>query len=92
MYDLSSDINTKCNGYFLVATIDNYMLICKYNRLDFVFDDFTDTISNGVSGDGMLESAYSKLVNPTQLSVFEIVNNISSILSFPNMDSIHDVF
>ena len=92
MSNLTSEINTKYNGYFPVATIDNYTLMCKYNHLDFVFYDFTDIVSNGVNGDGMLESVYSKLNVPTQLSVVELLNNISIILTCPNMDSIDDVF
>ena len=68
------------------------MLRCKYDRIDLVFYEFIDTVYNGVSGARMLESAYSKLDNPTQLSCVEIINNISIILSCPNMDSIDDVF
>ena len=68
------------------------MLMCKYTLLDLVFYDLSDALSNGVNGDGMLESVYSKLDIPTQLSAVELVNNISIILSFPNMDSIDDVF
>ena len=92
MSNLTSNINNKCNGYILVATIDKCMLMCKYNILCFVFYDFTSALSNGVSRDGMLESISSKLDVPTQLSVVELVNNISIILIFPNMDSIDDVF
>ena len=51
MSNLTSNINTKCNGYFHVATIDNYMCMWKYNRLTFVFYDVTDALSNGVSQD-----------------------------------------
>ena len=52
----------------------------------------TGALSNVVDGDGMLESVYSKLDVPTQLSVVELLNNISIILTCPNMDSIDDVF
>ena len=92
MYNLTLNINTKCIGYFPVATTDNDILMCKYNCLDFFFYDLTETLSNVVDGDGMLESVYSKLDIPTQLSVVELVNNFSIILSCPNMDSIDDVF
>ena len=90
--NLTSAINCKCSGYFPVVALDHYMLMCKYDRLTFVFYDFTDTHSNFVSEDRMLDSALSKLENPTQLSVVELVDNISIILSCPNMDSIDDVF
>ena len=80
------DINTKCCGYFLVSTFDNYILMCKYNHLDFVFYDFNDALSNVIENDGMLESVYFKL------GVVDLVNSILIILCFPNMDSIHDVF
>ena len=92
MSNLTSGINRKCSGYFLVAALDNYMLMCKYDRLTFIFYDFTDAHSNVVSRDRMLVPALSKLENATQLSVVELVDNISIILSFPNMDSIDDVF
>ena len=91
MSNLTSGINCKCSGYFPVAALDNYMLMCKYGRLTFCFYDFIDTHSNFVSEDRMLYSALSKLENPTQLSVVELVDNISIILSCPNMDSIADV-
>ena len=92
MSNLTLDINTKCCGYFPIATIDNCILMCKYNCLDFVFYDLTDALSNVVDGYGMLESIYSKLDVPTQLRVVELVNNISIILSCPNTDSIDGVF
>ena len=92
MFNLTLEINNKCNGYFLVATIDKYMLMCKYDSIAFILYDFTDALSNVVDGYGMLESIYSKLDFPTQLGVVELVNNISIILFFPNMDSIDDVF
>ena len=92
MSKLTSSINGKCSGYFHVEALDNYMLMCKYNHLTFAFYDFTDAHSNVVSEDRMLDSGLSKIDNPTQLSVFELVDNISIILSFPNMDSIDDVF
>ena len=92
MSNLTSDINTKCSGYFHVATIDNYMIMWKYDHLTFIFYDFTDAHSNVVSGDRMLDSAFSKLELPTQLSVIDLVNNILIILSCRNMDSIDDVF
>ena len=40
----------------------------------------------------MLESMPSKVHISTQLSVVEIVNNISIIPTCPNLDSIDDVF
>ena len=92
MSNLTSGINGRCNGFFPVVALNNYILMCKYNRLTFVFYDFTDAHSNVVSEDRMLDSASSKLENPTQLSVVELVDNISIILSCPNMDSIYDVF
>ena len=92
MSNLTSGINSKCSGYFPLTALDNYMLMCKYNHLTFAFYDFTNAHSNVVRDDRMLDSALSKIENPTQLSVFELVDNISIILSFPNMDSIDDVF
>ena len=92
MSNLTSGINRKCSGYFPVAALGNYMLMCKYDRLTFGFYDFIDAHSNFVSEDRMLDSALSKLENPTQLSVVELVDNISIILSCPNMDSIDDMF
>ena len=92
MSNLTSGINGKCSGYFPIAALDNYMLMCKYNHLTFGFYDFIDANSNFVSEDRMLDSALSKLENPTLLSVVELVDNISIILSCPNMDSIDDVF
>ena len=86
--NLTSNINNKCNGYFPIETIDNYMLMCKYNNVAFVFYDFNGALSNGVSRDGMLESIHSKLDIPTQLSVIELVDNILIIPNCPNMDSI----
>ena len=92
MSNLTLGINCKCSGYFPIAALDNYMLMCKYDRLSFGFYDFINAHSNFVSEDRMLDSALSKLENPTQLSVVELVDNISIILSCPNMDSIDDVF
>ena len=92
MSNLMSGINGKCSGYFPVAALDNYMLMWKYDHLTFVFYDFTDPHSNFVSEDRMLDSPLSRLEHPTQLSVVEPVDNISIILSFPNMDSIDDMF
>ena len=92
MSNLTSGINGKCSGYFPVAALDNYVLMCKYDRLTFGFYDFIDAHSNFVSEDRMLDSVLSKLENPTHLSVVELVDNISIILGSPNMDSIDDVF
>ena len=61
MSNLTSGINRKCSGYFPVATLDNYMLMCKYDRLTFGFYEFIDAHSNFVSEDRMLDSALSKL-------------------------------
>ena len=92
MSNLTSRINGKCSGYFPVAALDNYMLMCKYDHLTFGFYDFNDAHSNFVGEDRMLDSALSKLENQTHLTVVELVDNISIILSSPNMDSIEDVF
>ena len=79
-------------GYFPVATLDNYLLMCRYDHLTFRFYDFNDAHSNFVGEDRMLDFALSKLENQTHLTVVELVDNISIILSSPNMDSIEDVF
>ena len=92
MSNLTSGINGKCRGYFPVAALDNYLLMCRYDRLTFGFYDFNDAHSNFVGEDRMLDSALSKLENQTHLTVVELVDNISIILSSPNMDSIDDVF
>ena len=45
MSNLTSDINGTRSGYFPVVALDNYMLMCKYDRLTFGFYDFIDAHS-----------------------------------------------